>query len=81
MEGVRPNHVLTAALAGSADDSGIRGRAAKKEGFDDEYCRDLIARYVGGCGAGDQEGHFAIVYRSAPNDVVPGCGAPRSGTM
>lgn len=52
----------------------------KKEGFDDGCCRDLAARYVGGCGAGDQEGRFAIVYRSAPNDVVPGRGAPRPGT-
>ncbi|MDC7951000.1 putative DNA binding domain-containing protein [Methanomassiliicoccaceae archaeon COG_1] len=46
IEGRKPNYILTAALAGSTDDRGIKGKTIKKKGFDDEYYCDLIIRYI-----------------------------------
>jgi ATP-dependent DNA helicase RecG len=45
--GRKPNYILSTSLAGSTDDSQLKGKAIKDKGFEDKYYEDLVLKFIG----------------------------------
>lgn len=67
IEGRKPNYMLSTLLAQKSEDRILKGKAIKNKGFNDEYYRDLIVKYIEEYGSASKKDLVELLMEKLPD--------------
>ena len=69
IEGRKPNYYISQSLASSIGDEGLKGQRITQMGFDDQYYKDLIVRYITEYGSATKSDLCSLLYPKLPESL------------